>query len=320
MRHKLFKSLICAVLAVIIIGIYHEWHNLRKPSYQILPIINILNTTNNSIKLIDVNNNRIDSCLNDVRAKNKLAFVTLAIADHSEYIKSAAKLLKSVVNNTHGVNYDKIILELKEKPLNNDQKEMLLNSGWDFICTVNRIGPIKNTGPVKIYKELFTKLIIFNMSKYDGIVTMDADTIVIGNITELFYLYEKIDFKKYSIAAGPDIDFQTRYNVILRFNAGVFVVRPSESEFKRLIRLKTNSSNHLDPYFAEQTFLNHWYANKWYNFGYKYNCIAWHLKYYGYNVSRIPADVHVIHFTNLKPWSCTREAIAICNLWKNILV
>lgn len=263
-------------------------------------------------------NKQIDSCLNDARAKNKLAFITLVIANHEDYVKSAAKLLKTVIKNTHGIKYDKVILELKEKPLNKNLTEMLIRSGWDFICTVNRIEPIKDTGPVKTYRELFTKLILFNMTQYEGIVTMDADTIVIRNITELFYLHKKIDYTKYYIAVGPDIDFQTRYDSIIRFNAGIFVIRPNGTEFKRLIKLKKEKSNHLDPYFAEQTFLNYWYTGKWYNFGYKYNCIIWHLKYYNYDVSLIPKDVHVIHFTNLKPWSCIQIAMKICDLWKNI--
>lgn len=321
MRHKLLKSLILTLIIIIIpISIFHEWINLKKIKTEFSVSVQNLSITSEKSESEFLVDNRIGSCLNDVRAKNRLAFVTLAISDHQQYIESAAKLLQTVINNTQKVQYDKVILELKEKPLNDKMKETLLKSGWDFICTVNRIGPIKNTGPVKIYRELFTKLIIFNMSQYDGIVTMDADTIAIGNITELFYVYKKIDFDRYFIAAAPDIDFQTRYDTILRFNAGVFIVRPNGSEFKRLMELKTTKSHHLDPYFAEQTFLNHWYGNKWYNFGHKYNCIVWHLKYYGYNVSRIPKDVHVIHFTNLKPWKCNPEATAICDLWKRIKV
>lgn len=320
MRYKTLKILIYIILIVILVSISNQYVNFKK-FQKLVPILN--QTSNfefkiNKSKLLV--NKRIDSCLNDVAAKNNLAFVTLAIADHPDYVKSAAKLLKTVIKNTHGVKYDKILIELKEKPLDSNLKQVLIRSGWDFVCTVNRIGPIKDTGTIKTYRDLFTKLIIFNMTQYEGIVTMDADTIVIGNITELFYLYKKIDFLKYYIAVGPDIDFHTRYDTIIRFNAGIFIVRPNGTEFKRLMSLKKEKSLHLDPYFAEQTFLNHWYAAKWYNFGYKYNCIIWHLKYYKYNVSLIPKDIHVIHFTNLKPWNCIPEAVEICNLWKNIPV
>ncbi|CAF0831957.1 unnamed protein product [Brachionus calyciflorus] len=242
---------------------------------------------------------RIQSCLNNVKPRNKIALTSLIVADHPNYVISASKSIKTIINNTKGLNFDKIIIEVESKPLKEESKKMLLNAGWDFVCSVKHVNSIDDSRFLGHYRETYTKLITMNMTEYEGIVNMDTDI--------LYFI---------AVAQDTEADGKPRD----RFNSGVFSVRPNSTEFSRLMLLRDRNSSHVSLEHGEQTFINYWYKDKWFRFDFKFNGIVWILQNYGWDLKKLDIDVRVFHFTSLKPWNCIPQAVEICKLWSDIPV
>lgn len=68
-----------------------------------------------------------------------------------------------------------------------------------------------------------TKLHLWNLTQYDRILYLDADTLVVNNVDHLFELPLEIDF-----AASPELGFPDC------FNSGVMLLKPSSVVFKKL--------------------------------------------------------------------------------------
>ena len=75
----------------------------------------------------------------------------------------------------------------------------------------------------------YSKLQVWRLEEYSKCVFLDADTIVLSNVDELFARDE--------FSAAPDIGWPDL------FNSGVFVMKPSTSTFSALVELaKTEGS------------------------------------------------------------------------------
>ena len=67
----------------------------------------------------------------------------------------------------------------------------------------------------------FTKVAVWTLTQYSKCVFLDADTLVLQNVDELFLREE--------LSAAPDVGWPDC------FNSGVFVFRPSQDTFTSLI-------------------------------------------------------------------------------------
>jgi glycogenin glucosyltransferase len=94
-----------------------------------------------------------------------------------------------------------------------------------------------------------TKLHIWNLLQFEKVVYLDADTLVIENIGELFEIQS-------SFAASPDIFPPDK------FNAGLLVIQPNASVFHEMISLVGVLSSHDG---GDTGFLNSYFSN-WYVF------------------------------------------------------
>ncbi|XP_068603949.1 glycogenin-1b isoform X1 [Brachionichthys hirsutus] len=140
----------------------------------------------------------------------------------------------------------------------------------------------------------FTKLHCWNLTSYSKCVFMDADTLVLSNVDDLFDREE--------LSAAPDPGWPDC------FNTGVFVFRPSVETFNQLLRY---CSEHGSFDGGDQGVLNGYFSD-WATAD-----ISKHLPFV-YNLSSIavytylPAFKHygslakVVHFLGqTKPWSYT---------------
>lgn len=118
-------------------------------------------------------------------------------------------------------------------------KRLLQADGWiveaiSLLANPNQVRPTRFWG-------VYTKLKIFNMTRYKKVVYLDADTIVVKNIDDLFSCGKFCANLKHSE----------------RLNSGVMVVEPSEILFKDMMS-KVNS---LPSYTGgDQGFLNSYYS------------------------------------------------------------
>ena len=98
---------------------------------------------------------------------------------------------------------------------------------WDEIIIIDEISShdVENLELIQ-RPELgvtFTKLHVWKLVQHTKCVFLDADTLVLTNVDELFEWEE--------LSAAPDIGWPDL------FNSGVFVYKPSESTYAQLVEL-----------------------------------------------------------------------------------
>lgn len=162
------------------------------------------------------------------------AYVTLLYGD--EFVLGVRVLGKSI-KDTKSTNKDMVVLV--SDGVSDYSKKLLQADGWivdhiSLLANPNQVRPTRFWG-------VYTKLKIFNMTKYRKVVYLDADTIVVQSIEDLFKCGKFCANLKHSE----------------RLNSGVMVVEPSESVFNDMM----SKVNTLASYTGgDQGFLNSYYV------------------------------------------------------------
>ena len=150
-----------------------------------------------------------------------------------------------------------------------------------------------------------TKLHIFRLENYDTLLYIDADCLVVKEVTSLLELGKIYHKSEALIAAAADILPPDK------FNAGVLVIRPSEAVFKNMMEQRSL----LTAYDGGDTgFLNAYFSN-WYTdmppfarlpFGYNAQRFLHHCTYAkqpNYWDLSVAPNLHIIHYSSSpKPW------------------
>lgn len=180
------------------------------------------------------------------------------------------------------------------RDVSGDARARLAAQGWELL----EIEPIDSPSPetAMIYPRFantFTKLRAFGLDDFDKVVLLDADTVVMRNVDELF--------ERPGFAAAPDFFLPDR------FNSGVMVIEPSAGLFARMCEAlhRTGSYDGGDQGFLNE-FISDWYARP----------VAYRLPA-GFNLhhfvfqflvsheslkKRVLDEVRIVHFTLQKPW------------------
>ncbi|CAK9325957.1 unnamed protein product [Citrullus colocynthis] len=162
------------------------------------------------------------------------AYVTLLYGD--EFLLGVRVLGKSIRDT--GSNKD--MVALISDGVSEYAKRLLEADGW----IVEKISLLANPNQVRPSRfwGVYTKLKIFNMTDYRKVVYLDADTIVLKSIEDLFKCSKFCANLKHSE----------------RLNSGVMVVEPSETIFNDMM----SKVNTLPSYTGgDQGFLNSYYSN-----------------------------------------------------------
>ncbi|VFQ84957.1 unnamed protein product [Cuscuta campestris] len=164
---------------------------------------------------------------------SKEAYVTLLYGD--EFLLGVRVLGKSIRDT--GTTKD--MVALVSDGVSSYAKQLLQADGWiveeiSLLANPNQVRPTRFWG-------VYTKLKIFNMTNYKKVVYLDADTIVVKSIEDLFKCGKFCANLKHSE----------------RLNSGVMVVEPSEEVFKDMISKVTTLHSYTG---GDQGFLNSYYA------------------------------------------------------------
>uniref|UniRef100_A0A1I8IS51 glycogenin glucosyltransferase n=1 Tax=Macrostomum lignano TaxID=282301 RepID=A0A1I8IS51_9PLAT len=137
----------------------------------------------------------------------------------------------------------------------------------------------------------FTKLHCWRLIRYTKAVFMDSDTLVMANIDDLL--------EREELSAAPDPGWPDC------FNSGVFVYRPSEDTYRRLLDF-ARSCTSFDG--ADQGLLNMFF-NDWAtkditkHLPFTYNCVSQAFYSYLPAFRHFRRDIKVAHFIGeVKPW------------------
>ncbi|KAI3648146.1 hypothetical protein MP228_005392 [Amoeboaphelidium protococcarum] len=143
----------------------------------------------------------------------------------------------------------------------------------------------------------YTKLHIWNLVNFDKVVFMDADTLVLKNIDNLFTDYQ-LSGNGSGVAAAPDMGWPDC------FNSGVFVAKPSKETFENLIKF-AESQGSFDG--GDQGLLNDYFKD-WARIPFLFNVGFCALYSYVPAFHRFRSDVKVVHFLgDSKPWNFDRN-------------
>ncbi|XP_054470519.1 glycogenin-1-like isoform X2 [Anoplopoma fimbria] len=222
------------------------------------------------------------------------AFVTLATND--SYAKGAMVLGQSLLNH----NTTRKLVALVGPHVAEPCREAL-SSIFDEVLVVD-VMDSGDAAHLSLMKRpdlgvTFTKLHCWSLTHYSKCVFLDADTLVLSNIDELF--------EREELSAAPDPGWPDC------FNSGVFVFRPSKETHEKLLTF-CNENGSFDG--GDQGVLNSFF-NTWATAD-----ISKHLPFI-YNLSSIaiysylPAfkqyghDAKVVHFLGkVKPWNYSYDA------------
>ncbi|CAF0928667.1 unnamed protein product [Brachionus calyciflorus] len=253
----------------------------------------------------------ITSCKNRLIRNNTRALVT-QVHDDKNYAFGAIKLIQSAVKYST-YKFDKIILEMIEKPIEKDLKIMLIESGW-AICEMNRIPPRDEAGTFPRFRDTFSRLLLWNMTEYEQIIFMDTDVLVVGNIDYLMSLSTQMKEKNAKFAATRDISAGVVYET---FNAGVHVLLPDKNMYDKLLFQKDDPNFYFKTTMADQGFLNEALKKDWFDFGFIYNAnLAYYTQKRDY-WDKNSKNIRVIHYTMEKPWACTDSYKEPCDIWRS---
>uniref|UniRef100_A0A3Q3EQD3 glycogenin glucosyltransferase n=1 Tax=Labrus bergylta TaxID=56723 RepID=A0A3Q3EQD3_9LABR len=221
-----------------------------------------------------------------------IAFVTLATND--SYAKGAMVLGQSLRNH----NTTKKLVALIGPHVAEPCREVL-SSIYDEVCVVD-VMDSGDAAHLSLMKRpdlgvTFTKLHCWTLTQYSKCVFMDADTLVLSNIDELF--------EREELSAAPDPGWPDC------FNSGVFVFKPSNETHEKLLTFCGENGSFDGESCGDQGVLNSFF-NTWATAD-----ISKHLPFI-YNLSSIaiysylPAfkqygrNAKVVHFLGkVKPWS-----------------
>ncbi|XP_022719026.1 inositol phosphorylceramide glucuronosyltransferase 1-like isoform X2 [Durio zibethinus] len=168
------------------------------------------------------------------QSSSKEAYVTLLYGD--EFLLGVRVLGKSIRDT--GTTKDMVVLV--SDGVSDYAKKLLKADGW----IVEKISLLANPNQVrpKRFWGVYTKLKIFNMTNYKKVVYLDADTVVVKSIEDLFKCEKFCANLKHSE----------------RLNSGVMVVEPSEAVFNDMM----GKVNTLPSYTGgDQGFLNSYYSD-----------------------------------------------------------
>jgi glycogenin glucosyltransferase len=186
-------------------------------------------------------------------------------------------------------------------------RERLATQGW----TIREVQPIENPNPatqqmLPRFGAAYTKLRAWQLTDFDKVVMLDADTVVLQRIDELFDRPE--------IAAAPDFFLPDR------FSSGVMVLDPSESTFDRMLDALSGASSYDG---GDQGFLNMFFAD-WYAMSVEHRLpVGYNMAHFIYQFMRahssawekLQGEVKVVHYLVQKPWRARSTLTGASEVW-----
>ncbi len=180
----------------------------------------------------------------------------------------------------------------------------LVAQGWE----IREVEPIANPATALLmarFGNVFTKLRAWGLTEYTKVVVLDADTLVVRNIDELF--------ERPSLSAAPDFLLPDR------FNSGVMVLDPSTDVLEHMLSVLPLFGSYDG---GDQGFLNEVF--EWYTMPpahrlpSAYNTPQFIYQYIsGHELlrDRLLGEIKIVHYTVQKPWLNTAGVTGGSALW-----
>jgi glycogenin len=217
------------------------------------------------------------------------AYVTM-LCNGDGYVTGAEVLGKSLVASGSKVPR----LAMVTSDVTAEGRARLEAQGWE----IRDVEPIANPTPGALlafsrFAMVYTKLRAWELTDLTRLVLLDADTLVLKNVDDLF--------DRPGFAAAPDFFLPDR------FNSGVMVLQPSKETFARMVGALSDSPSYDG---GDQGFLNTFFSD-WYAMPAAHRLPA------GYNLpnfihqfanghpnlkATLAREAKILHYMVQKPW------------------
>lgn len=235
--------------------------------------------------------------------EERRAFVTLLLND--AYLPGALVLARSLRNRPARTPAAELVILYVKSALSDEAYNEIHKCGLfdrtisidaDVLETRNRF-QLDHLLQRSELSETFSKLNVWRLVEYSIVVYLDSDTLVVGDVDDLF----EFDIPVGGIGAASDAGWPDI------FNSGVFVTRPDNGIYNRLLEFY-HTENSFDG--ADQGLLNEFFnlqsqklGTSWNRLPFVYNCTLNGNYEYLPAMVRFKDDVRVFHFIGTqKPW------------------
>jgi glycogenin glucosyltransferase len=218
----------------------------------------------------------------------KKAFVTM-ITGGDAYLPGIDALGRSLADTGTGV--PRVVMVTDD--VSQQARSKMGEEGW----IVRPIEPVPPPAGNELlfdrFRHSYTKLRVFELVEYDKVVFLDADTIVLNKIDELF--------ERPFFAAAPDFFMPDR------FNSGVMVLDPDQQRYDAIIATLGNAATYDG---GDQGILNTYWPD-WWAMPVEHRLPAsYNLHHFIYQFMQahpvlqktFDREVKVMHYTLQKPW------------------
>ncbi len=230
------------------------------------------------------------------------AYVT-TLTHGDAYVPGVEALGRSL--DKTGTPHPKVVLVTADVP--STARQHLVERGW----RIWEVEPIENPNPdnrqfFPRFARTFTKLRAFGLSEPAKLVLLDADTIVLQNIDDLF--------ERPALAAAPDFLLPDR------FNSGVMVIEPNTETLARMMAALSSAASYDG---GDQGFLNTFYPD-WYASpavhrlpaGYNlHQFIYQFLRAHPSLLPQLEREAKIVHYTVQKPWLSAPTLAGASEAW-----
>jgi alpha-N-acetylglucosamine transferase len=185
-------------------------------------------------------------------------------------------------------------------------RERLAKHGWQVRDVEGIVNPAADHLLFSRFASVFTKLRAFELVDFERVVLLDADTLVLQNVDDLF---ERPPF-----AAAPDFFLPDR------FNSGVMVIEPSDSMFRRMMEALAVAGTYDG---GDQGFLNTFFAD-WYAMPVPHRLpVGYNMAHFIYQFLRghptlrktLEREAKIIHYMVQKPWQAKATLTGGSDAW-----
>lgn len=234
-------------------------------------------------------------------ARERTAYVTM-LCHGDGYLPGVEALGHSIVHS--GSTRARVVMVTPE--VSDEACERLTEQGFE----VRRVPWLERSGAearmFRRFGHTYNKLHAFGLTDFERVVLMDADTLVVRNIDDLF--------DRPHISAAPDFLLPDR------FNSGVLVLEPSRARYDEMLQ----SLGRLPSYDGgDQGFLNAFFAG-WFRAAPAHRLpVGYNLPQFIYQFMRaqpcfaeyLAAELRVIHYSVQKPWLNKATLVGGAALW-----
>jgi alpha-N-acetylglucosamine transferase len=234
----------------------------------------------------------------------KTAYVT-TLCNGDGYLPGVEVLGKSL--EASGSTAPRIVLLTSD--ISGAARGRLTALGWQL----RDIEPIENPAADRLlfprFATVFAKLRVWELVDFDRVVLLDADTLVLKNVDDLF---ERREF-----AAAPDFFLPDR------FNSGVMVLEPSADTFRRMIAALSAAGSYDG---GDQGFLNTFFAD-WYAMPVNHRLpVGYNMAHFIYQFLRghptleatLEREAKIVHYMVQKPWETRTTLTGGSEAWWHV--